>query len=201
MLCRLLSVFFILSTHVFSYDALTDRLHLGDFEVLLSEKQIAARVEAAGEELCATLRAEGIEEVTILALMKGAICIAADLMRSMDMHTKLECIQTKSYGSNGKVRGELQIIGLEHLDLKGKHVMVVDDIFDSGNTLSEVMKSVALKNPATLRSVIFLNKDAPRATDYRPDYSLFEIENRFVVGYGMDYKELWRNLREVRSVE
>ena len=158
---------------------------------LISEDSIVAKIAAVARELDAHFQGK---EITIVMIMKGAICLVADLIRHLSTAFSLEFIQASSYGKNGTSRGELLIFGLENIDLVDKHVLVIDDIFDSGVTLSEVMKRIELQKPASLRSLVLLAKKVPRKTDYRPDYVLFEIEDRFVVGYGLDYKERYRGL-------
>lgn len=134
------------------------------------------------------------KELTIVMIMKGAICLVADLIRHLQIPCSIEFIQTSSYGQRGTKRGELAIFGLENIQLAKKHVLVLDDIFDSGATLTEVMKRLKAQEPKSIKSLVLLSKKVPRKTEYNPDYVLFEIEDRFVVGYGLDYKEHYRGL-------
>lgn len=136
------------------------------------------------------------EEIVIVMIMKGAICLVADLMRAISSPCLIESIQASSYGNQGKIRGNLQIKGIEALELTSKNVLIVDDIFDSGNTLFQVHQALAEKNPKSLKSLVLLSKNVS-CLDYQPDYILFSIEDRFVVGYGLDYKEYHRGLKGI----
>lgn len=133
------------------------------------------------------------EEVVIVMIMKGSLCLVADLIRAISIPCTIETIQASSYGVHGKIRGDLQIQGIQALDVTDKNVLIVDDIFDSGNTLFQVHLALTQKNPKSLKSLVLLSKDAS-CVNYKPDYTLFFIENQFVVGYGLDYKEYYRGL-------
>lgn len=134
------------------------------------------------------------KKLTVLAVMKGGIFLASDLMRHLTMPFTLECIKASSYGQNGTNRGELTITGLDKIDLTGKDVLVIDDIFDSGHTMSGIVSKLAARNPNSVKTIVLVMKDVARSVNYRPDYTLFTIPNRFVVGYGLDYKEYFRGL-------
>ena len=134
------------------------------------------------------------QEVVIVMIMKGAICLVADLIRTISLPCVVESIQARSY--HGKTRENLQVKGIESLDLLSKNVLLVDDIFDSGNTLFQVHQALAEKKPKSLKSLVLLSKNISDL-EYQPDYLLFSIENRFVVGYGLDYKEYYRGLRGI----
>jgi len=161
------------------------------FRELISKDQIETAVQAIALQIDADLQGE---EVILLVVLKGAMVFASDLSRCLQSPCRIECIRAKSYGMNGNRRSELTISGLEEIDLAGKNVLIVEDIFDSGVTLSTIMNEVQKMNPKKNRSVTLLIKNVKHLTDYRPDYSLFEIEDHFVIGYGLDYKEKWRHL-------
>lgn len=133
-------------------------------------------------------------------VMKGAFILVGDLMRRLHLPISLETVQAASYGEGGMVKGDVELVGVDGLEIASKHVLVVDDIFDTGETLAEIMKRLQEKGPKSLRSLVLLSKDVPRNIDYRPDFSLFEIEDRFVVGYGLDYKEYYRGLPDIYSI-
>jgi hypoxanthine phosphoribosyltransferase len=130
----------------------------------------------------------------IVMVLKGSICLVADLIRELEIPVDIEAISCSSYGARGTERGELRISGLERLSLKGRDVLLVDDIYDSGHTLSTVHDAILQMEPASIKSLVLLVKNVPHITNYRPDYALFEVDNLFVVGYGLDYKELYRGL-------
>ncbi len=134
--------------------------------------------------------------IVLVMILKGAFMFASDLMKELPENTSLEYLRAKSYG--GTKRGELTLFGIDRLQIEGKDVLIVDDIFDSGNSLSQVVLQLAKKNPASIKSLVLLTKtNAPHVTSYRPDWSLFEIENEFVVGYGLDYNEYFRGLKGI----
>jgi len=160
-------------------------------ELLIRDEMIAKRISDIAEELNGKFQKK---EAVLVSIMKGAVCLTADLMRKLSFPVTFEWIECKSYGMKGMQRGPLSIRGVDDLELKNKHVIIIDDIFDSGETLSNIYKKILEKNPASALSLVLLAKDVPRETSYFPDYVLFTIEDRFVVGYGLDYKEHYRGL-------
>lgn len=165
-----------------------------NMELLISQEEITQKLQQTAQALEAEYQGE---ELTIVMVMKGAVCVAVDLMRELNLSTDLEYIKASSYGQKGEQRGELTITGLERLNLKDKNVLVVDDIFDSGLTMERIVAKLAEKQPKSLKSLVLLMKNVSHATTYRPDYVLFDIEDRFVIGYGLDFKEKYRNLKGV----
>lgn len=160
-------------------------------ELLISQEEIAAKVKEAAVQINHDYADKNL---TVLMVMKGAICVTSDLIRAIDLPFKLEYLKASSYGYNGMSNGELTIAGLENLEIEGRDILLVDDIFETGNTILGVMDKLAEKKPASIKTLMLLVKDVPRKTDYRPDYVLFDIQDRFVIGYGLDYKELYRGL-------
>ena len=171
-----------------------------NLELMISQEDIKSKIVQLAEIIDDEYKDK---EIVFLMIMKGAFIFTSDLVREIKTPFSIEVIKCSSYGLRGKERGELTIQGLEKVDLKSKHVIVVDDIYDSGKTLSSVMKEVAKQNPASLKSLILLVKNTERRLKNidLPDYSLFEIEDKFVVGYGLDYKEYFRGLKGIYSVE
>lgn len=134
------------------------------------------------------------DELVIVMIMKGAICLVADLIRHLTLPCFLECVHASSYGEGGMKRGALTIRGVENLNIAGKKVLIVDDIFDTGHTLASVVSELMQLKPKSLKSLVLLSKKKKRSSSFVPDYTLFEIDDEFVVGYGLDYKEKYRNL-------
>ncbi len=163
-------------------------------ELLIAEEEIRQKIAAVARKLDAFYAGE---ELTIVMVMKGAFCFTADLIREMKTPFTIETIRASSYGNRGSERGELSIDGMEALDLTSKHVLLVDDIYDSGKTLSLIVSKFEEQGPKTLRTLVLLSKKVQKLTTYIPDEILFEIENTFVVGYGLDYKEHYRGLRGI----
>lgn len=167
-----------------------------DFQELISRDEILREIAAVGRRLEADYDGE---ELVIVMVMKGAICVVADLIRAINTKFSLEFVQCQSYF--GKERGALTVKGLEGLDVQGRHVLVVDDIFDSGVTIATVIDQLKHLEPKSLKSLVLVRKRVPPKTDYVPDYVLFEIENRFIVGYGLDYNEHYRGLPGIYAID
>jgi hypoxanthine phosphoribosyltransferase len=163
-------------------------------EILIPEEAIFEKILEISENLNEQYKDK---ELFIVAILKGSLCLVADLIRQLNGPNDVEFIQCASYGAGGHVRGSLRVTGLEQLNLEGKHILIVDDIFDSGNTLTGVLTRIQEMKPASVRTLVLLSKRVPRKMPYQPNYVLFEIEDRFVVGYGLDYKEHFRGLKGV----
>lgn len=160
-------------------------------EVLLTEVQIKRRVKAIARQL---KEAYGDGEFTIVSLINGAVMFTADLMRELDNPVRLDCIRVSSYGSKTKSIGTPQVIYSLTLDIKNRHVVIIDDILDTGKTLSLVKKLVLDLKPASCRTCVLLDKKERREVEMEADFVGFDIPNKFVVGYGLDFAERYRNL-------
>jgi hypoxanthine phosphoribosyltransferase len=171
--------------------AAINRNLMDNTELLISQDKIKQKIAEVARILDEEYQGE---ELTIVLVMKGALCVAADLIRELKTPCVIEYISARSYGQRGTQRGELEILGMEDLDLSAKNVLLVDDIFDSGQTISKIFAGFKRKKPKSLKSLVLLAKNGKRDVAYVPDYILFDIENEFVVGYGLDYKELYRGL-------
>ena len=157
---------------------------------LITKEQIADKVEEVARQLESDYQDK---DLVVLMVMKGSICLASDLIRKVQCPLDLQFIQCSSYGAQGTVRGELKIAGMGRLDIQDRDVLIVDDIFDTGHTVSELIKKLGELSPRSIKSCVLLNKSGvAKATDYVPEYVLFDIEDHFVVGYGLDYKEQYR---------
>ena len=161
---------------------------------LISKEEIQQAVAKIAKRIDADYKAEG---VVLVAVLKGACCLASDLLRAISIPCEIEFIQAKSYGPLGSSRGDLTLLGLDQLQIQGKQVLVVDDIFDSGETLSQIIENLQKKAAKNVRSLVLLRKKISRTVAYEPDYALFDINDDFVVGYGLDYKELYRGLNGI----
>ena len=136
------------------------------------------------------------KEITFLMVLKGSLCFTSDLIRELKHPCSVETIRASSYGQRGTERGEITIHTLGNLDLDGKDIIIIDDICDSGQTLYKLKEHLSSKyNPSSLKTLVLLTKSVGKIDEHiPPDYSLFDIENKFVVGYGLDYKEYFRGL-------
>ena len=159
--------------------------------VLLSEEQIAARIRELGAQLSRDY--EGKDPV-FLGVLKGCFVFMADLMRSVDIQCTMDFMAVSSYGSGTTTTGAVKINKDLSQDIAGRHVIIVEDILDSGVTLSYLTKYLSGREPASIRIVTLLDKPARRRADIKADYAGFEVPDAFVVGYGLDYDEAYRNV-------
>lgn len=162
--------------------------------VLVSEEQIQARVKELGRRL---KHIYGDEEITVVAIMNGAILFTADLLRTIDNPVRLDCIRTTSYGNATESRGTPKLIHGLTLDVTGRHVLLLDDILDTGKTLSLIASMIKGMRPASLRVCVLLDKKGRRQVPFEADLVGFEIPDKFVVGYGLDFAERYRNLTSI----
>ena len=172
-------------------------LNFKDLEVLFSEEQINMRVKEVAQELNKFYKKE---EVTAICLLKGGVIFSADLVRYLDMPLKMEFVKLSSYGSSTETSGEIKAIDLELPDLNNKHVLIMEDIVDSGLTAKFILDYIKNNfNTRTLKFCSLLNKKSRRKVDVSPDIYCFDIDDRFVVGYGLDYAGYFRNLPYVAA--
>ena len=160
--------------------------------VLVTKAQINRRVKSLGREL---KRIYGDKEITVVAIMNGAILFTADLLREIDNVVRLDCIRTTSYGNATESHGTPKPVHGLTLDVTDRHVLIVDDILDTGRTLHAIR--LRLREEASALSVricVLLRKAKVRSEDLDADYVGFDIGDEFVVGYGLDYREQYRNL-------
>ncbi len=167
-------------------------------DILISEQEIAKEVEAVAADLNQHYQNR---EVVIIGILKGSICFLSDLIRHLEFPFQIEFVTASSYGLRGTKPGELKLSGFDALDLKGKEVLLVDDIYDTGRTLSSVFHALEKKDPKCLSSIVLLRKEVDQLGDIIPDWVCFDIEDHFVLGYGLDYKELFRGLKAIYTVE
>lgn len=161
-----------------------------NMKLLISRDQISQRVKEIAAKLDQDY--EG-KRITLVMVMKGAVCITADLLREIKTPCSLEFVQASSYGHKTEA-GQLTLTGLEKLTLANRNVLLIDDIYDTGATLLQIKKQLAEQAPASLKTLVMLLKNKERKTPEVPDYVLFDIENKFVLGNGLDYDELYRGL-------
>ena len=166
-------------------------LHPDLAEVLLTEEQIRDRIKTLAQEIKAVY---GDKEFTIISLINGAVMFTADLMREIDNPVRLDCIRVSSYGAKTKSIGTPQVIYNLTLDIAQRDVLVIDDILDTGKTLKLVRDLVQELKPASVRTCVLLDKKARREVELEADFVGFEIPDKFVVGYGLDFAERYRNL-------
>ena len=172
-------------------EATATTIHADVQEVLLTEDQIQARVAELGAQLNADFA--GLEPV-LISVLKGSIVFLADLVRSMELPLSIDIMEVSSYGAATETSGQVRILKDLSNPIEGRHVIVVEDIIDTGLTLNYLLRYLREKGPASLRICCLLDKPARRLTEIPIDYVGFTIPDRFVVGYGLDYGERYRNL-------
>lgn len=159
--------------------------------VLVSEADIKKRLRKLGAEIAELY---GEEEITVVAVINGAILFTADLLRHIENPIRLDCIRVSSYRNDTKSNGQPQVLGHLSLDLANRHVLLIDDILDTGKTLSLIVSMIKKMQPASVRTCVLLDKRGRREVEFEADLVGFQIPDKFVVGYGLDYAERYRNL-------
>ena len=162
-------------------------------ETLLSAEMIAARVAEMGAQISADY---GDRPLVLVGVLKGSFMFMADLIRHIRCPLRIEFIGTKSYAGTS-TSGEVQLTKDLDKPIEGEDVLLVEDIVDTGLTLNYLRQLLAQRGPASLRTVAFLDKPSRRRIEVHADYVGFRIEERFVVGYGLDFEQRYRNLRDV----
>ncbi|ATC62917.1 hypoxanthine phosphoribosyltransferase [Nibricoccus aquaticus] len=170
---------------------LTRPAHADLETVLVSETAIKNRLKKLGAEISAVY---GKEEITVVAIINGAILFTADLLRQISNPVRLDCIRVSSYRNETKSHGKPKLLHSLSLDLTNRHVLLIDDILDTGKTLSVVVDIIKKLKPASVRTCVLLDKKGRREVDFTADLVGFEIPDKFVVGYGLDFAERYRNL-------
>ncbi|MFN0195547.1 MAG: hypoxanthine phosphoribosyltransferase [Planctomycetaceae bacterium] len=139
--------------------------------------------------------------LTVLGVLTGSIVFLADLIRKLDLPVRVGLLQASSYRGAATTPGELSLHTLLLPDIADRDVLLIDDIFDTGKTLSAIVELLQAKSPRSLRSAVLLWKTERTTVAYRPDYCCFHIPNEFVVGYGLDYDDQYRHLPYIAALE
>ncbi len=165
-------------------------------EVLVTEERLQARIDELAQEVSEDYRGR---EVLVVGVLKGAIFFIADLVRRLEVECELDFMAVSSYGSSSHSSGVVRILkDLDH-PIAGRHVLVVEDIIDSGLTLSYLLRNLASREPASLEVCTLLTKPRFRRLPMQPKYVGFDLPDVFVVGYGLDHAERFRNLPHIAA--
>ncbi len=161
-------------------------------KILFSEKEIAEIIDRLGEQITADYKDKNL---LVVGILKGSVVFMADLMRKIKLPCKIDFMALSSYGSSTRSSGVVQVIKDLSTDISGYDVLIIEDILDSGNTLSHLREMLRLRNPKSLKICTFFDKPERRVVkDLKADYVGAVIPDAFIVGYGLDYSELYRNL-------
>jgi len=160
-------------------------------EILIGPEELQARVRELGAEISADYTGR---DLLLVGVLKGAVFFMADLMREISVSCEIDFMAISSYGASTDSSGVVRILKDLDLNIDGRHVLVVEDIIDSGLTLSYLLRNLESREPASLEICALLTKPERREIDVTVKYIGFEIPNRFVIGYGLDFAERYRNL-------
>jgi len=159
--------------------------------ILVTPRAIKRRIANLAEQLN---QEYSNKDMMVVAIVNGALIFTADLLRYLRTPLRLDCLRASSYHSGTKAVGEPRIVDQMKLDVRGHNVLLVDDILDTGKTLAAVAGMIRAKGAATVKTCVLLDKKARRAVPFEADYVGFAIPDEFVVGYGLDFNERYRNL-------
>ena len=166
--------------------------------ILLSEEQISTRIKELGEVISKDYQGKNLY---VLSLLRGSFVYAADLVRAINLNVKIGFMTTSSYGHSETSSGTVKIVNDIPDNIEGWDVLIVDDIVDTGITMDFVVKHVNNLKPASVKTCVLLDKPSRRKIEIKPDYCCFEIEDVFVVGYGLNYGDFYRNVPYVFNWE
>lgn len=169
-----------------------------EIDRLISAKAIAARVEGLAREIGTFFT--GTDKLVVIGLLRGSFIFIADLVRELDLPVEVDFLEASSYGDRIESSREVRILKDLRGKIEGRDVLVVEDIIDTGNTLSRVVEILATRRPARLEVCALLDKPSRREVEVKARWIGFEIPDRFVVGYGIDYAQRNRNLPYIGAV-
>lgn len=160
-------------------------------EILYTKEQIAEKVAELGQQLSDDYREKN---PLVIGILKGAVPFMADIVRAMDVSLEMDFMDVSSYGNGTVSSGEVKILKDLDTNVEGRHILIVEDIIDSGQTLHYLVELFKYRKAASVKIVTLLDKPEGRVVDIQADYAGFHVPNEFVVGYGLDYAETYRNL-------
>lgn len=167
-------------------------------KVLFSKDDISSAVKKLGNRITEDYKGK---DIIIVSLLKGSFIFTADLVREIDLNVQIEFMTTSSYGHSEESSGNVKIINDINTNIEGKDVIVVDDITDSGLTMKFIIDYLKEKNPNSIKSCVLLDKPDRRKVEITPDYVGFTIPDLFIVGYGLNYGDYYRNIPFIFSFE
>lgn len=167
-------------------------------KVMISYEEMQTRIKEIAEQINKDYKGKSL---LVVCILKGAVLFYSDLVRMLDMDVRFDFMRISSYGSSTESTGEVKIKKDLDNSIKDQHVLIVEDIVDSGLTLKNLKEVLSTRNPASLKVCCMLDKPSRRKVEMIPDYCCFEIPDKFVVGYGLDYSEEFRQLKDVCFID
>ncbi|WP_193141192.1 MULTISPECIES: hypoxanthine phosphoribosyltransferase [unclassified Meridianimarinicoccus] len=175
---------------------MSDRSYVID--PMISAKAIAARIEDLARQI--ETQYAGVDKLVVVGMLRGSFVFIADLVRELDLDIEVDFIEASSYGDSTISSREVRILKDLRSGIEGRDVLLVEDIIDTGHTMSHVVGLLKQRKPASLRSIVLLDKPSRREVDVQADWTGFQIPDEFVVGYGIDYAQRNRNLPYIGKV-
>jgi len=163
-------------------------------DVLISENDVHARIAELGAQITKFYQEKQIDSLVVVGLLRGSFMFMADIVRQINLPVEIEFMTTSSYGTGMTTNHDVRITKDLDGDIKGKHVLIVEDIIDTGRTLAHIVELLKHRQAASVKIVTLLDKQERRVIAIDADYVGVEVPNKFVVGYGLDYKQGLRNL-------
>ncbi len=167
-------------------------------KVLISEEELSQIVKGLGYQISEDYKGK---DLLLVSILKGSVIFMADLMRAISIPCSIDFMAVSSYGSGSKSSGVVKIIKDLDVDIEGKDILIVEDILDSGRTLSYIKEILLARNPASIRICTLFDKPDRREADIYADYIGSKVPNEFIVGYGLDYNEYYRNLPYIGALK
>lgn len=167
-------------------------MKINDVErILITKEELEKRVKELGEQISGDYKGK---DILIISILKGSVVFLSDLIRHIDNNVSIDFMIVSSYGNSTETSGTVNIKKDLDTDIRGKHVLIAEDIVDSGVTLSNLIKILKERDPASIKICTLLNKPERRTADVEVEYIGFDIPNEFIIGYGLDYAEKYREL-------
>lgn len=163
-------------------------------EIILTKEEIQIKVEEMGKILT---KDYADKKLLVVSLLKGSFIFTADLVRAIDLPVRIEFMTTSSYGHSTSSTGKLNVVQDIDAELEEYDVLIVDDITDTAITMDEVVKLLSKRNSKSIKSCVFLDKPSRKEADYVADYICVEVEDKFIVGYGLNYGDYYRNVDHI----
>jgi len=173
-------------------------MNLDQVRVLYSEEEIKARIDQMGKSITQDYHGE---ELLVIGILKGAFMFMSDLIRRIEVPLQIDFMDVSSYGSSTVSSGEVRIMKDLEYSIEGKNILIVEDIVDTGLTLNYICEILWKRNPKTLRIACLLDKPSRRRTNTVPDYIGYSVADEFIVGYGLDYAEYYREYPAICILE